>query len=307
MNSAGHEAEAGTIASPVGDLMRGFSIEATMPARAEIDALGEVLHPGTAIYLSAPPNHSALRLKTAAREVHAAGFVPVPHIATRAFSSVDSLDRFVAELNGEAGVTRALVIAGDIERPAGPFADALSLIRSDVLQRRGLTEIGIAAYPDGSPKIPDGVLAAALSDKLEAALIRGLTVHIVTQFCFDAEKILAWLRRIRYARVEVPVRIGGGGAGQHARAGALCAALRRPRIAAGNDEHPARADRRRGDARRHAPGARRRQVAAQSRADRHAFLLVRRRGAHGALGGGASRRLRRMTPCAGNPCAAQVL
>jgi methylenetetrahydrofolate reductase (NADH) len=211
MSAIAHPTDDARAGSRVGELMRGFSVEATMPNRAEIDALREVLRPGTAIYLSAPPNRSPLRLIGAAGEVHAAGFVPVPHIAARAFASVAMFDDVVARLAGEAGVDRALIIAGDRASPAGPFADALALIRSDVLQRRGIVEIGVAAYPDGHPGIADNVLAAALGDKLEAALVRGLGVHIVTQFCFDAEQILAWLRRVRYSRIAVPVRIGIAG------------------------------------------------------------------------------------------------
>jgi methylenetetrahydrofolate reductase (NADH) len=197
--------------SRTSELMRGFSLEATMPSRAEVDALRDLVPPGTLIYLSAPPNQTAERQIAAARDVAAAGYVPVPHVAARGFASRESLDAFMARVSGEAGVTSALVIAGDLAQPAGPFADTLSLIRSDVLQRHGVTEIGIAAYPDGHPQIPDGALTAALAEKLDEAFIRGLGVHIVTQFCFDVEQILAWLRRIRYSRVDVPVRIGIAG------------------------------------------------------------------------------------------------
>src|SRR5262249_4466443 len=49
------------------------------------------------------------------------------------------------------------------------------------------------------------------TEKLDEAFGRGLGVHIVTQFCFDPEQILGWLRRIRYSRIDVPVRIGIAG------------------------------------------------------------------------------------------------
>ena len=205
------DAQHDRIASRAGALMRGFSLEATLPSKAEVDALRDLAPRGTLIYLSSPPKHSPLGLIDAARAVHSAGFAAVPHLAARAFASLKMLDELVARLNGEAGVTRALVIAGDSEHPAGPFVDALALIRGDILQRRGVGEIGIAAYPDGHPRIGDGVLTGALIAKLDAAFMRGLTVHIVTQFCFDAEQILAWLRRVRYSRIDVPVRIGIAG------------------------------------------------------------------------------------------------
>jgi methylenetetrahydrofolate reductase (NADPH) len=191
-------------------LMRDFSLEATLPSRSEIATLRDLIAPGTAIYLSAPANHAPQRQIAAARDVVATGFVAIPHIAARSFASRESLDTHLAQL-GEAGVTRVLAIAGDRVEPAGPFADALALIRSDILERRGIVEIGIAAYPDGHPHIAGHVLAAALTEKLDEAFGRGLGVHIVTQFCFDPEQILGWLRRIRYSRIDVPVRIGIAG------------------------------------------------------------------------------------------------
>ena len=39
----------------------------------------------------------------------------------------------------------------------------------------------------------------------------GLQVHIVTQFCFEGEPIVAWLKRIRAMGVHLPVRIGLAG------------------------------------------------------------------------------------------------
>jgi methylenetetrahydrofolate reductase (NADH) len=194
----------------VNALMREFSLEATLPSRSEIAALRDLIGPGTAIYLSAPPNHAPHRQIAAARDIAAAGFVAVPHIAARSFASRESLDTHLAQL-GEVGVTRVLAVAGDRAQPAGPFADTLTLIRSDILERRGITEIGIAAYPDGHPHIAGHMLAAALTEKLDEAFGRGLGVHIVTQFCFDPEQILGWLRRIRYSRIDVPVRIGIAG------------------------------------------------------------------------------------------------
>ncbi|HEX2653071.1 MAG TPA: methylenetetrahydrofolate reductase [Xanthobacteraceae bacterium] len=192
-------------------LMRAYSIEVTFPTPTEIEALREHLGPDSLVYVSAPPNHSRQELAQAIARVRSAGFEPVPHLAARGFTGREELEEFIRTITGEAGVTRALTIAGDIDKPRGPFIDALALIESDVLQRHRLVEVGISAYPDGHPKIADDRLSAALKAKLDAAYARGLAVHIVTQFCFDAEKILEWLRRVRYARIDVPIRIGIAG------------------------------------------------------------------------------------------------
>lgn len=205
-------ADAGEIASAgMARLSRGLSLEATRPSRAELEALARVLAPGTSIYLSAPPAHPATRLAELAVIVRAAGFDPVPHVAARGFADLGSLAAFLARLRGEAGVTRVLAIAGDLDRPAGPLTSALDLIESDLLQRHGVVEVAVAGYPDGHPKIGRDALASALAAKLEALRARGLSARIVSQFCFDAARILGWLRSIRACGIDCPVTIGLAG------------------------------------------------------------------------------------------------
>ncbi len=92
--------------------MAGFSIESTRPTDADIAALS-VLARGTQIYVSAVPNRPAEESISAAVRLRAAGFEPVPHVAVRNFASAAALDDFLARLQGEAEVRRALVIAGD--------------------------------------------------------------------------------------------------------------------------------------------------------------------------------------------------
>ena len=146
-----------------------------------------------------------------ARRLRAAGFEPVPHIAVRHTPTADALDELIARLAAEAGVRRILVIAGDRDRPAGPFGSTIELIESGLLQRHGIAEIGVAGYPDGHPRLSADALDRALAAKVEAAGQTGLRLHIVTQFCFDAEPILRWLARLRDTGIEHPVRIGLAG------------------------------------------------------------------------------------------------
>jgi methylenetetrahydrofolate reductase (NADPH) len=60
-------------------------------------------------------------------------------------------------------------------------------------------------------RIAPGDLDRALADKIAAAAATGLSVHIVTQFCFDAPAILAWIARLRGFGIDLPVRIGLAG------------------------------------------------------------------------------------------------
>jgi methylenetetrahydrofolate reductase (NADPH) len=117
-------------------------------------------------------------IETAAR-LRRAGFEPVPHLAVRGFASARELDDFLGPASGEAGVTRVLVIAGDHDQPAGDFRSAIEVIDGGALQRHGITGIGIAAYPDGHPRISQQDLDRSLADKIQSAEATGLAVHIV--------------------------------------------------------------------------------------------------------------------------------
>ena len=191
--------------------LHGFSMEATRLSAADIGALKSTLPQGTRVYLTAIPNKPHSEQIGIAVRVRAAGFEPVPHLAARGFESRSALDEMLARMAEQAKVRRALVIAGDCDRPKGPFASAIELIESGLLQRHGITEVGIAGYPEGHPRISQDALDRSLAAKAEAAEQTGLSVHIVTQFAFDARIILAWLARLRDLGIEHPVQIGMAG------------------------------------------------------------------------------------------------
>src|SRR6478735_8045065 len=186
-------------ADPAGaivDFARDFSLEATRPSADEITALAAAARPGTRVYVSAVSTRPAQDAIEAVVRLLAAGFEPVPHLAVRNFATARDLDDFLDRVTGEAGVLRVLVIAGDRDQPSGDF------------QRHGIVEIGIAGYPDGHPRISEQDLDRSLADKIHVAETTGMAVHIVTQFCFDAQAILKWIGRLRDFGVEYPVRVG---------------------------------------------------------------------------------------------------
>jgi methylenetetrahydrofolate reductase (NADPH) len=189
---------------------REFSIEATRPKPSEIEDIAAIVGPARPLYLSAVPTQSYEEHADKATLVRRAGLEPVVHVTARRLNSARQLDDFLARLRGEADVRTVLALAGDVDQQ-GPYPDALALIRSGALQRAGITEIGIAAYPEGHPSIADQVLEAALRDKIAAAQEAGLKLHIVSQFSFDGDAIVAWLKRLRAAGVGAPVRVGMAG------------------------------------------------------------------------------------------------
>jgi methylenetetrahydrofolate reductase (NADPH) len=189
---------------------RVFSIEATRPQPAEIAEMATMLPAATPVYLTAVPKVVGGETVATATALRKAGLEPVVHVAARRLSSAEALRDLLARLTGEADVRRLLVIGGDVE-PVGPFPDALAVIQRGRLREAGIEEIGIAAYPEGHPRISLARLAASLDEKIASAAAQGLRVHIVTQFSFSAEHILSWLRKTRAGGISHPVRIGLAG------------------------------------------------------------------------------------------------
>jgi methylenetetrahydrofolate reductase (NADPH) len=187
------------------------SFEATRLEPGDLEALRAGFPSGAPVYVSAIPKRPPeAQIETVAR-IAGAGFEPVPHISARSFASTADLDRHLGRLADDAGVRRVLVIGGDLPAPAGPFFAALEVIESGLLQARGIVEVGITGYPEGHPRLDAPVLQRATAAKIEAATGTGLAVHIVTQFCFSAPSILAWIGRLRDQGIDLPVRIGLAG------------------------------------------------------------------------------------------------
>jgi methylenetetrahydrofolate reductase (NADPH) len=189
---------------------RSFSIEATRPNAAEIAALADILPSATPVYFSAVPTIEPPELIAAAALLRKSGLEPVVHIAARRMRAAADLQDLLKSLRGEADIRRLLVIGGEVDA-AGPFPDALAVIQKGRLREAGIAEIGIGAYPEGHARIPAGRLEAALDEKIAAATAHGLGVHIVSQFSFSPERILAWLKQLRACGITRPVKVGMAG------------------------------------------------------------------------------------------------
>jgi methylenetetrahydrofolate reductase (NADPH) len=189
---------------------RDFSLEATRPDAAEIAALAAILPPGTPVFLTAVPTVRSSEVVAAAAGLRKAGLEPVAHIAARRLSSATQLSEMLAGLRGEADMGRLLVIGGDVDSN-GAFPDALAVIQKGRLRELGFEAVAIGGYPEGHPRIAQAVLEAALDQKIAAARAAGLSVSIVSQFSFSAERILAWLRQLRACGITVPVKVGLAG------------------------------------------------------------------------------------------------
>jgi methylenetetrahydrofolate reductase (NADPH) len=198
------------LARAVAALARTASIETAARNLAEIDTYASLVPAGTDVHVAWLPRMPYHHVASAARRLRQVGMNPVPHITPRQLASREAAEDFLARLRDDAGVTRALLVAGDGE-PVGPYESSVQFLATGLLEAHGIRSVGVAGYPEGHPRIPEAAIAAALERKVEEAARRGLELSIVTQFCFDGEVVLDWLARLRGRGVAAPVRVGVAG------------------------------------------------------------------------------------------------
>ncbi len=197
--------------SAIVGLVQGASLELMPRDKAAVDRAIEKAVPGSEVFIARVPGDAHGATVTTASLLHKAGFDPVPHVGARYFENETALDDTVARLVGEAGVTKVLCIAGDIDHAAGPFAASTDVIASGVFQKHGITRVGIAGYPEGHGKIDMPVLAEHMAKKLELLRAQNIAPLIVSQFCFEAAPIVEFFRRVHERGVAAPIRIGLAG------------------------------------------------------------------------------------------------
>lgn len=197
-----------SISDTVMSLTAGFSVEMTpREARANPGLCDEWLPSGTRVYLTHLPNASFSDTVEAAIWLLAQGMRPVPHIAARSVTGPAELDAMLGRL-ADVGVTELLVIAGSVTAPRGTITDSMQILRSGLLAERGMTRIGVAGHPEGNRDIGRDGLSRALLQKNAFAAFTGCQVYLLTQFCFAAEPIVAWERRIRAEGNRLPIYVG---------------------------------------------------------------------------------------------------
>lgn len=195
-------------------LMHDFSIEVMPRTAAKVEDFRAILPRGTRVYLAHIDGTDFADMLATARRLVDEGFAVMPHFPARGIASRAELDARIAAY-ADVGVREALVIAGGIAMPRGPFTEALQLLRTGLFDARGFTRLHIAGHPEGNRDIdPDGGDALALDALVRKAAFARETdaqMAIATQFCFEAAPIVAWTDRLRESGVTLPVHIGIAG------------------------------------------------------------------------------------------------
>lgn len=197
----------GRVMKAVGKLAAGASIEVAPRQILGEAQLAALLPAAMQVYVPFLPKSDFRETVRACRALVCEGFDPVPHIAARGVESREQLRGWLAELQG-IGVDAVMLIAGDRDAPAGPFADTLAIFESGMLESHGFRRIGVAGHPEGHPAADVVALDRTLRIKLEYGRANAADMWIVSQFAFGSTQLIAWLERMREKGFEVPVRVG---------------------------------------------------------------------------------------------------
>ncbi|MFI7583475.1 methylenetetrahydrofolate reductase [Kocuria sp. M1N1S27] len=194
--------------SPAAVLLQDFSLEMT---GKDVPALLDSVHAisvGTKVNVTFLGNEDLDMRVAAARAVRDNGFLPVPHISARRLHSEQETREFLEALQAVNATESVFVVGGDPSEPMGPYDSSTDLIASGLFAEYGVKEVNIAGYPEGHPDITDAMLWDHLQRKSALLKDQGLQSTILTQFGFDADPIIDWVREVRARGIDSTIRLG---------------------------------------------------------------------------------------------------
>jgi methylenetetrahydrofolate reductase (NADPH) len=189
-------------------ITEGFSLEMTAKDEPALRDAAPLIPADTPIAITFLPGEDVAARVTATVAVRELGFEPMPHFSARRILSGDDFEGYLKAVVEQAGVKRCFIVAGDPPEPQGPFADTSALIATGAFERAGVQAIGVGGHPEGHPNMTVAETWQVLEAKVAEIERRGMAPLIVTQFGFDPQAFLAWLKELRARGIDCPVRIG---------------------------------------------------------------------------------------------------
>ena len=201
-------------ASPqVEAFLQGYSIE-VMPRTAEkVDSFRDLLPTGTRVYIAHIEGTPIADMVATAKRIASEGYAVMPHFPARIIADRATLADWIARYQGEAGVDQALLLGGGVNSPAGEFHSSMQLMETGLFD--GFKRLHVAGHPEGNKDIDrdggDAIVLAALKWKQAFADRSDAEMAIATQFCFEADPVIAWVNRLAAEGIRLPVHIGVAG------------------------------------------------------------------------------------------------
>jgi methylenetetrahydrofolate reductase (NADPH) len=192
-------------------LAQDFSIEVLPRTAGKVKHFANLLPERTRVFIPFLPGARFQDCLPLAMRLRRENMEPVPHIAARRLASRAELAETLARLREEAGVTQCLVIAGDPDRAAGPFADSMALLETGLLERNGIRTIFVGGQPEGVSGVPLERIEAALIWKNDYARSTNASLRLITQFTLNIGALTAWRQRLNELGNQLSIHIGIAG------------------------------------------------------------------------------------------------
>ena len=193
---------------PRAGITDGFSLEMTAKDEGSLRDAAPLIPPETPVAITYLPGEEVAARVAATLAVRQLGFEPMPHFSARRITSPDDFEGYLRAVVEQAGVRRCFIVAGDPPEPQGPYFDTMALIETGAFERAGIQAIGVGGHPEGHPNMSTDQCWQVLETKVRAIEARGMAPLVVTQFGFDPDAFLAWLKELRARGIDCPVRIG---------------------------------------------------------------------------------------------------
>ena len=192
--------------------LQGYSIE-VMPRTAEkVESFRAILPMGTRVYVAHIEGTPIEDMVATAKRIGDEGFTVMPHFPARIIKDKATLTDWIARYK-DVGVQQGLLLAGGVTTPVGDYNSSMQLLESGAFT--GFDRLHVAGHPEGNKDIDaDGsdrmVMEAArwksaFTERTDAAMA------MATQFCFEADPVIAWVNRLAAEGIKLPVHIGIAG------------------------------------------------------------------------------------------------
>ncbi|SEB67148.1 5,10-methylenetetrahydrofolate reductase [Rhodobacter sp. 24-YEA-8] len=192
--------------------LKGYSIE-VMPRTAEkIPDFRALLPEGTRVYIAHIEGTPIEEMVATAKRIGEEGYTVMPHFPARIIRDKATLVDWISRYK-DVGVRQGLMLAGGVAKPYGDFHSSMQLLETGAFD--GFERLHVAGHPEGNKDIDadgsDRAVMEAARWKSAFAERTDAKMAMATQFCFDAEPVIAWVSRLQQEGVSLPVHIGIAG------------------------------------------------------------------------------------------------
>jgi len=199
--------------SEIEAFVKGYSIEVMPRTTEKVESFRDILPAGTRVYIAHIEGTPIADMVATAKRLHGEGFPVMPHFPARIIPDRATLADWIARYQGEAGVDQALLLGGGVNTPAGDFDSSMQMIETGLFD--GFKRLHVAGHPEGNKDIDkdggDRIVLQALKWKQAFADRSDAQMAIATQFCFEADPVIAWVNRLAAEGIRMPIHIGVAG------------------------------------------------------------------------------------------------